>query len=197
MSCGFGAAGDLENADPALGPLADNGGPTFTHLPGISGDAVDAGDSNGFTVDQRGLDRTVDQSAVADASGSDGTDVGAAELGFQNIRCGGRLVTVLGTSGHDDLDGTAAADVILAGPGNDLVQAGRGKDIVCGLTGRDRIFGEAGDDTLLGGAGRDKLFGGPGRDLLKGEGGIRDVCRGGGGRDRKPTTGCEKRRLIP
>jgi len=49
--------GDQINTDPMLGPLQDNGGPTFTHalLPG--GPAIDAGDPN-FTpppfYDQRG-----------------------------------------------------------------------------------------------------------------------------------------------
>ncbi len=51
------AIGDQMNTDPMLGPLQDNGGPTFTHalLPGSP--AVDAGDPN-FTpppdYDQRG-----------------------------------------------------------------------------------------------------------------------------------------------
>src|SRR5438445_9204295 len=49
--------GDQINTDPMLGPLQDNGGPTFTHalLPGSP--AIDAGDPN-FTpppyYDQRG-----------------------------------------------------------------------------------------------------------------------------------------------
>src|SRR5206468_1730823 len=49
--------GDQINTDPLLGPLQDNGGPTFTHglLPGSP--AIDAGDPN-FTpppfYDQRG-----------------------------------------------------------------------------------------------------------------------------------------------
>lgn len=51
--------GDQINTDPLLGPLQDNGGPTFTHalLPGSP--AIDAGDPN-FTpppdYDQRGTD---------------------------------------------------------------------------------------------------------------------------------------------
>ncbi|MEL7039866.1 MAG: choice-of-anchor Q domain-containing protein, partial [Cyanobacteria bacterium J06592_8] len=40
--------------DPQLGPLQDNGGPTFTQalLPGSP--AIDAGSANGLTTDQRG-----------------------------------------------------------------------------------------------------------------------------------------------
>ena len=57
-------SGDQINTDPVLGPLQDNGGPTFTHalLPGST--AIDAGDPN-FTpppsFDQRGpgFDRVV------------------------------------------------------------------------------------------------------------------------------------------
>ena len=38
--------GDQINTDPLLGPLQDNGGPTFTHLPMPSSPAIDAGDPN-------------------------------------------------------------------------------------------------------------------------------------------------------
>src|SRR5262249_28363254 len=50
---------DLINADPLLGPLADNGGPTMTQalLPGSP--AIDAGVAvPGVTTDQRGIPRT-------------------------------------------------------------------------------------------------------------------------------------------
>src|SRR6476620_8944724 len=45
------AAGDRINTDPQLGPLQDNGGPTFTHLPAANSPAIDGGDSG---TDQRG-----------------------------------------------------------------------------------------------------------------------------------------------
>ena len=49
--------GDQINTDPLLGPLQDNGGPTFTHAPLPGSPAIDAGDPN-FTPppfrDQRG-----------------------------------------------------------------------------------------------------------------------------------------------
>jgi hypothetical protein len=51
------AAGDQINTNPLLGPLQDNGGPTFTHALSQGSPAVDAGDPN-FTpppdYDQRG-----------------------------------------------------------------------------------------------------------------------------------------------
>jgi len=55
--CGLNGPGDLNNTDPLLGPLQNNGGPTFTHelLPGSP--AIDAGNPR-FTpppiYDQRG-----------------------------------------------------------------------------------------------------------------------------------------------
>ena len=47
------ATGDRSNTDPRLGPLQDNGGPTFTHLPAGNSPAIDAGDPALWT-DQRG-----------------------------------------------------------------------------------------------------------------------------------------------
>src|SRR5580765_1539425 len=53
------ATGDQINTDPMLGPLQDNGGPTFTHELLSGSPAIDAGDPN-FTsppdYDQRGSD---------------------------------------------------------------------------------------------------------------------------------------------
>jgi hypothetical protein len=78
--------GDQINTDPLLGPLQDNGGPTFTHalLPGSP--AVNAGDPN-FTpppfYDQRGpgFDRVV----------SGRIDVGSFEVQIQ-LQAAGRRV---------------------------------------------------------------------------------------------------------
>jgi hypothetical protein len=53
-----GCGGVTVTADPALGALADNGGPTPTLLPAISSPAVDAAGTAGCTpVDQRGAER--------------------------------------------------------------------------------------------------------------------------------------------
>jgi hypothetical protein len=57
-SCAFTNVGSLNNTDPKLGPLADNGGPTLTMalLPGSP--AIDAGDNLGTPpTDQRGITR--------------------------------------------------------------------------------------------------------------------------------------------
>ena len=72
-------ATDKINTDPMLGPLANNGGPTFTHAPLAGSPVIDKGKSFGVTTDQRGFPRTVDDPCVANASGGDGSDIGAFE----------------------------------------------------------------------------------------------------------------------
>lgn len=49
-------AGDLFNADAALQPLANNGGPTETHALASTSDAIDVGETN-LSTDQRGFFR--------------------------------------------------------------------------------------------------------------------------------------------
>ena len=46
-------------AAPLLGPLANNGGPTATHLPQSGSPAINAGGATTLTVDQRGFTRVV------------------------------------------------------------------------------------------------------------------------------------------
>jgi hypothetical protein len=79
-SCDFGGPGDLNNIDPELGRLQNNGGPTETMalLPGSP--AIDAGNPNGcvdvhghlLKTDQRGMPRP-------DKEDSGGCDMGAYE----------------------------------------------------------------------------------------------------------------------
>jgi len=74
-------AADQINTDPMLGPLQDNGGPTFTHALSPGSPAIDMGKNfNGSATDQRGLPRTVERFCVANAPVGDGTDIGAFEL---------------------------------------------------------------------------------------------------------------------
>ena len=57
-SCNFTGTGDLNNADPRLGPLAFNGGPTLTHALLSGSPAIDAADPAQFpSTDQRGVSR--------------------------------------------------------------------------------------------------------------------------------------------
>jgi hypothetical protein len=77
-TCGF----SLLNADPQLGPLADNGGATQTHLPQLGSPAIDAGNNTVCAdpatvnnLDQRGEVRPFD----GDGDGVDTCDTGAVE----------------------------------------------------------------------------------------------------------------------
>lgn len=66
-SCALTGTGDQENGLADLGPLADNGGPTDTHLPAVGSSLIGRGDPAGcldatgapLTTDQRGLPRPV------------------------------------------------------------------------------------------------------------------------------------------
>ena len=70
-------ANNITGQNPMLGPLADNGGPTMTHLPMGGSPVIDAGQS-AFRFDQRGLNRTDAQNDIgsveAAASAVDGED---------------------------------------------------------------------------------------------------------------------------
>lgn len=80
-------ATDQISTDPRLGPLQDNGGPTFTHalLPGSP--AIDSGRNfSGSATDQRGLARTVDIAGIPNAAAGDGTDSGAFESQDASLR---------------------------------------------------------------------------------------------------------------
>jgi len=79
------ATTDQLNTDPMLGPLQDNGGPTFTHalLPGSP--AIDQGKRDAIpalamNTDQRGFPRPVDFASIPNATGGDGSDIGAFEV---------------------------------------------------------------------------------------------------------------------
>ena len=77
--------------DPVLGPLSDNGGPTFTHRPGANSPVVDNADNNHCpSTDQRGVERNSEgfftvikaqngNVAVLDFSGNGPCDMGSVE----------------------------------------------------------------------------------------------------------------------
>ena len=72
---------NITGVDPMLGPLASYGGPTAMHILLTGSPAIDQGKNfSGATTDQRGAgsERTVD-GAAANATGGDGTDIGAFE----------------------------------------------------------------------------------------------------------------------
>ncbi|HEY6771865.1 MAG TPA: choice-of-anchor Q domain-containing protein [Solirubrobacterales bacterium] len=148
--CNFAAAGgDKTNVKPRLGPLANNGGSTFTLALLAGSPAINAGAGAG-PVDQRGVPRRA-------------PDIGAYEF----ATCAGRVVTRVGTAGADRLVGTRAADGILGLGGKDTLKGRAGKDGLCGGGGKDRLKGGGGRDTLIGGKGKDVCKGGSGKDVQK------------------------------
>jgi hypothetical protein len=82
LNSGF-AGGIVTSANPRLGPLANNGGPTPTHALLNNSPAIDAGDNTGLpATDQRGYPRIVD----GDGNGSAIVDIGAVEQGIFRLR---------------------------------------------------------------------------------------------------------------
>jgi CSLREA domain-containing protein len=149
--CNFVAAGgDETNVNPRLGPLANNGGPAFTHALLAGSPAIEAGGGDAAPTDQRGVPRRV-------------PDIGAYEF----ATCAGRVVNRVGTSGNDKLVGTSGADGILGLGGRDILKGHAAKDGLCGGFGRDKLHGHRGKDTLIGGKGKDVCKGGPGKDVEK------------------------------
>jgi len=79
-TCNFNSRGDLNDHDPMLGPLQNNGGPTQTMALLSGSPAIDSGNPNGctdsnghlLTTDQRGMPRPDREDAV-------GCDMGAYE----------------------------------------------------------------------------------------------------------------------
>lgn len=82
--------------------------------------------------------------------------------------CDGKLATILGTTGPDNLVGTEGDDVMVGLNGHDSIDGKGGNDLICGGSGNDKLSGGDGKDTLYGGDGDDVLSGGPGRDHLQG-----------------------------
>jgi Ca2+-binding RTX toxin-like protein len=162
--CGLTGPGDVTGVDPRLGVLRQNGGPTPTHA--LKDDSPAVGRGAGCNpTDQRGAPRS-------------DRDSGAYEL----VRCLGSPVTIVGTSGPDELSGGPGRDVFLGLGGDDELQGSLGADRACGGVGRDRLIGGPGDDRLAGNPDRDVLLGEGGDDRLNGGRGV-DICRGGEGRD--------------
>ncbi len=170
-SCAFTNTGSLINTDPVLGPLADNGGPTFTMalLPGSP--AIDRGDSAVCPpADQRGVVRPMGlacdsgayeaiQPAVARCE-DQSLQTAVNQGGIVQLTCDGIYAlsstltiahdTTLDASGHDvTLDGRGVFRVLHVNPGISLtvinltISHGRS-------TNGGGIYNDGGTVTLLG-----------------------------------------------
>jgi len=132
-TCGLSGAHDRNDVDPQLGPLADNGGPTLTHLPAAASAAIDGGDPNDCpATDQRGQVRPTD----GNGDGVPVCDVGAVE--FLDLCPSDPSKTAPGTCGCGVPDTDAA---LPNGVADCLVNAelkariARARAIVAALTG--------------------------------------------------------------
>jgi len=124
-SCGFTSTDDIQNKDPLLGPLQDNGGPTYTHFPRKKSPIIDNGKASS-TTDQRGLARPKDlDNAYYPNGGGDASDIGAVEAQDQS-----NAVTLKNMQSHTDASPwialLAIALVVLSG----LLVLGRRKGFV-------------------------------------------------------------------
>jgi Tol biopolymer transport system component len=142
-------------------------------------------------------------SRASNISGADGD--GVADVFLRRVvyakepalpRCAGRIATLVGTSGRDDIKGTKRKDVIVALGGDDRIRSYTKADVICAGPGRDQV--DAGDngegggsDLVLAGPGADRVtlgpelgraFGEGGNDLLFGSKGG-DALYGGPGND--------------
>ena len=84
-------------------------------------------------------------------------------------KCHGKIATIVGTNGSDEIHGTAGRDIIKAKRGSDDIEGKGGDDLICGNAGRDDLEGDRGNDHLYGGNGIDKAEGDRGRDLCRAE----------------------------
>ncbi len=170
-SCGLDSVlgdGDVQNVNPQLGALADNGGtdvgltgleqPLLTQALGATSAAVDRVPAascddellNPLPVDERGFPRPYPTDC----------DSGA----YERISCLGAAAKMVGTPAGETLTGTPFADVIVGLGGGDTINGGAGDDRLCG---------DAGDDTISEGPsanGSDQVGGGTGTDRLSYQG---------------------------
>jgi hypothetical protein len=119
--------------------LQDNGGPTFTQALLSGSTAIDGGSFIGLHTDQRGFTRPVDNPAIPNATGGDGSDIGAFEVQatfLANIST--RLLVETGDNvliGGFIIIGTQPKKVIVRAIGPSLPLAGKLADPVLELHG--------------------------------------------------------------
>jgi hypothetical protein len=136
--------------DPLLGPLQDNGGPTFTHALLLGSPAIDKGESSGSATDQRGARRPVDITEIANAPGGDGADIGAFESALPTLaNISTRALIQTGDNamiGGFIITGTGPKTVIVRGIGPSLAVPGALADPIIEVHGPSGEFLGANDN---------------------------------------------------
>lgn len=99
-----------------------------------------------------------------------GPTAGAELAPAPDVRCQGRVATIVGTDCKDTIQSTPGVDVIHGRKGSDTIHGNGGNDLICGGDGTDRLFGgrdvfHQPDDSDSWWEG-DDLQGGPGNDHL-------------------------------
>ena len=148
------AGGNLAAADPQLGPLQNNGGSRFTHLPGGSSVVINAGDAAIATppaTDQRGFSRVVGSRI----------DVGAVEVNSGNAGFASTTASVNETAGSVTLtvnrnggtDGAVSLDYASGGgsasAGSDYTSANGSLNWANGESAAKQIVVTILNDTLV------------------------------------------------
>ncbi|HEV7764203.1 MAG TPA: Calx-beta domain-containing protein [Thermoanaerobaculia bacterium] len=112
---------NITGTDPDLGPLADNGGPTETHLPNVGSPVIDSANlalTPGLTTDQRGVTRPAGTAADIGAVEVDGGTIAFDSPTYTVNEVDGTVtVTVTRTGGTDpaEIDYTTAPGTATAG----------------------------------------------------------------------------------
>lgn len=148
--------------DAMLGPLADNGGPTQTHLPLPGSPLIDSGANTfGLDTDQRGFVR----------ERPDGSpDIGAVERLDNLFSTDNDVVDFNGSlpaeyDVNNSYDALAGDDVVMLPTIVNLSAISfNPSQIFNGNTGNDMLYGADNNDHLMGGGDNDYLSGGEGID---------------------------------
>ncbi len=162
-SCALAGTGDVENVDPQLATLGDNGGPDV----GAPGAEVPL-ETHALAAASAAVDRV----AVADCLDEGSAPLTEDERGFprpypvdcdsgayERIVCGTALAdgsAIFGTSAGEPIAGTGGADIIFGLGGSDQITAAGGGDVVCGGDDNDFLEGGLGQDALIGDGGQDR-----------------------------------------
>jgi CSLREA domain-containing protein len=145
-STGFTAATDQTGTvavplDPLLDSLQDNGGPTKTQALLSGSKAIDKGDSSGSSTDQRGFTRPIDTPVIANATGGDGSDIGAYEV--QPDQLAGCSEINLVVKNNSDADAASLRDVIANACGGSTITFAANVRGAINLTSNELLINKA------------------------------------------------------